>query len=497
MARALHAAALLAATAALAGAPPALAEPVAMVSEPLTVHVAERGQLQAFRAGEATGMFFPPAATTGDAGFFLAFPAGAIPPPPAAVAGRVYGFQGGSGPTGLQDYSLGTHGPVTGSGTPGDPLTQQTTYGVPDVAEVTQTTTYVAGQETFTVQWAVRNVTPAPLTFKALAAADFFFEGSDRGTGVYTDGPPRFVGGTNAGTGRSGGFAELPALSELWSHYEALAFGGLPMQVWGKVRAAGESPAASLADTVLGELADNAGAVEWDGRLTAPLPGGQTARFAVTVRSAVPAALQLTPSNAAGRQGEPLAFTATARDTADVPFADRTVRFTILGANAGSGEAQTDAAGAATLFDPGMNAGTDTLVAYVDLNGSGTREPTEPQASALAMFADATAPRCAVRIRPDGSRPLRVTVRCGEQVRVTIRTTLAVPRSGRRIRLRRAAATVVPGRSLRTRVRLPAAVRARYAGRVLTAIVTVTARDAAGNIAADQARRRIRLQAAE
>ena len=215
-------------------AAPAAADPVTIASDPLTIHIGERGQLQAMRAGDAGGMFFPPLLPTGDAGFFLAFPAATAPAPPAAVAGKVYGFEGGSGPTGLEDYSLDHQGDVTGTGSSADPYMQQTSYGVPNVAEVAQTTTYVAGQSTFAVQWTVHNVTDAPLAFKALAAADLFFDGSDQGTGVYTDGPPRFVGGTNAQTGRSGGFAELLGASEPWSHYEALAFGRAATQVWGR-----------------------------------------------------------------------------------------------------------------------------------------------------------------------------------------------------------------------------------------------------------------------
>ena len=236
-------------------AAPAAADPVTIASDPLTIHIGERGQLQAMRAGDAGGMFFPPLLPTGDAGFFLAFPAATAPAPPAAVAGKVYGFEGGSGPTGLEDYSLDHQGDVTGTGSSADPYMQQTSYGVPNVAEVAQTTTYVAGQSTFAVQWKVHNVTDAPLAFKALAAADLFFDDSDEGTGVYTDGPPRFVGGTNAQTGRSGGFAELLGAAEPWSHYEALAFGRGATQVWGKVRRAGTSPAPTFADTVLGALA--------------------------------------------------------------------------------------------------------------------------------------------------------------------------------------------------------------------------------------------------
>jgi len=477
-------------------AAPAAADPVTIASDPLTIHIGERGQLQAMRAGDAGGMFFPPLLPTGDAGFFLAFPAATAPPPPAAVAGKVYGFEGGSGPTGLEDYSLDHQADVTGTGNSADPYTQQTSYGVPNVAEIAQTTTYVAGQSTFAVQWTVHNVTDAPLAFKALAAADLFFDGSDAGTGVYTDGPPRFVGGTNAQTGRSGGFAELLGASEPWSHYEALAFGRGAKQVWGKVRRAGASPALTFADTVLGALADDAAGVEWDGHLTAPLAPGERASFALTVRSAVPAALQLVPPSAGSPQGVPVAFTATARDSTDAPYAGRTVRFTIFGANPGSGEAVTDADGNAPLVDPGTAAGSDTLVAYVDLDDDGVRDAGEPQASAIAAFVDRTPPACSARIRTAArrgggapTRPLVLTIRCRERAAVTARPALRVRSGGRRVRLATVRVIVAPGRPARVRVGVPS----RYAGARVTAIAGVTARDGAGNTARTRVARRLRL----
>ena len=491
---------LVAAVLSLLLAAPAAADPITIASDPLTIHVGERGQLQAMRTGDAGGMFFPPLLTTGDAGLFLAFPAAAAAPPPAAVAGRVFGFQGGSGPTGLEDYSLDRQDDVIGSGTAADPYVQLTIYGVPGAAQIRQTTSYVAGEDTFAVQWAVQNVTSAPLAFKALAAADLFIDGSDRGTGIYTDGPPRFVGSTNAETGRSGGFEELRTASEPWSHYEATAFGTRASRLWGKVAAAAEATTPTFADTVLGALADDAVGVEWDGLLTVPLAAGETTRFALTVRSPAPAAFQLTPPNAGSPEGVPIAFTATTRDGTDAPYAGRTVRFSIAGANPGSGEAVTDADGHATLVDPGTAAGSDTLIAYVDLDGDATRDPVEPQASAVASFVDRTAPVCSARVRDirpaaaDGSAPLVVRLRCRERAAVTARPALRLPGArGRQLRLGAVRATVSADRPTSVRVPVPAAVRGRYAGATVTAVVRVTARDVAGNTARTRATRRLRL----
>jgi hypothetical protein len=105
------------------------------------------------------------------------------------------------------------------------------------------------------VRWDVKNTTAGSLTLKALAAADFFFGGSDSGTGIYTDGPPRFIGGTNADTGNSGGFAEVTggtSTSPRWSQYQALEWGNTAADVCPKVAAAGASAGPTFNNDVIG-----------------------------------------------------------------------------------------------------------------------------------------------------------------------------------------------------------------------------------------------------
>jgi len=68
-----------------AGAATALADPVALGGSPLNVYVGERGQLQAFRAGQPNGIYYRPTNTEGDAGLFLAEMGG---------GGTVNGFDG-------------------------------------------------------------------------------------------------------------------------------------------------------------------------------------------------------------------------------------------------------------------------------------------------------------------------------------------------------------------------------------------------------------------
>ena len=210
------------------GAAAASAAPVALGGRPLNVYVDQLGQLQAFRDGQASGIYYPDTSTTGDAGFFLAVP-GATP--------QVFGFNGFAGPDDLTPFTSVSQGAATVSGTT---RSQVTTYEVTALGlRVTQTTTYVDGAQEFGLRWDVaKSATgPASVTFKPIAAADFFFDGSDRGTGIYTQGPPQFIGGTNADTGNSGGFAEvLGGASPPWFKYQALAFGTRdPSQVWYRV----------------------------------------------------------------------------------------------------------------------------------------------------------------------------------------------------------------------------------------------------------------------
>jgi hypothetical protein len=486
------------------------ADPVPLGGSPLNVYVGERGQLQAFRNGNSDGIYYRSTSTTGDAGFFLAVP---------GPSGTVYGFAGSAGPRNTTDYTTVSAGPVTGTGTAADPLQQATVYRTaPAGLLVTQTTSYVNGSQFFTVQWAVKNTDMGVAHFKAFAAADFFFDGSDRGTGIYTQGPPQFIGGTNADTGNSGGFAEVPGTTP-WSRYQALEYGGGPNQVWGKIEGAAASTDPTFDNTVVGEQVDNAGGVEWDQYATGAglANDGSAAIFTLVARSAVPSALQINPPNAGAPKGVPINFTVGAFDTNGTPYAGKTIRYSITGVNPTSGTATVGADGNAVITDPGANAGADTVVAFVDFNNDGTRQDAEPQASALATFVDNVPPTCSVKVsgdRPGGSggagKPLLITVNCNEAATVTVQTTLQ-PRSSRTraatvdkkkkpkkakkvtIKLKTSTVTVAPGQALPVSLKLSSAVRKKYAGKTLTATITVTARDASGNVKKTKATRTVKL----
>jgi hypothetical protein len=478
-------------------APPAMGAPVALGGSPLNVIVGDQGQLQAFRTDRADpsqppGIFFQPRLELGDAGFFLAVPGGPT----------VWGFDG-TAPAlfGLTAYTAAGQDGVTGSGTAADPLRQVTRYAAALTA-ITQTTTYVNGSQEFRVRWDVKNNDMGTLSFKAIAAADFFFEGDDAGTGIFTQGPPRFIGGTNVDSGSSGGFVEV---SPAWSHYQALDY----PTVWSKVQGAAASSAPVWDDTVLDHPADNAGGVEWDGQT---LNNGQTASYEIVIRSAVPSALQLNPTNAGSRQGVPIAISATATDSNGQPYAGKTLRWSIAGPNAQTGSTTLGAAGTGVVTDPGANAGTDNVTVFVDFNNDAVRQPIEPQATALATFVDSVPPTCTIKVSgtlPGGGgsgKPLVINVNCGEGSTVTVATTLQPPASRARtaiaartkkkpkkIKLKTRTVRVSAGAPAAVKLKIPKSVARRYAGKRLTATITITAKDTAGNVKKTTVKRKIRL----
>ena len=412
--------------------------------------------------------------------------------------------------------------PVTGDGSAGDPFTQVTEYEVPaKELYVTQTTTYFNGATEFKNKWEVANKSLVAVPFRAFAAADFYFEGDDRGTGVFTQGPPRFIGGTNVDTGHSGGFVEVTGgggPSPPWTHYQELPW----PNVWTDVIQKAAEPGTHFNDTVDPNDEDNAGGVEWDQYEGAGLAGGSSAIFELIARVGVPAALRLDPTNAGAPQGVPINITATALDSNKDPYAGKTLRFSIAGVNPGSGALSLNSSGQAVIADPGTNAGGDTIAAFVDFNGNGVREPNEPQASALATFVDNIPSSCKVTVkgdRPGGTggagNKLVISVDCSEASTLTIRTTLLLPplrkkahrssataskkhkgkkRKRRKVKLAPATAVVQPGFSTAVKVKVPKGIARKYAGRKLTAMVTATVSDAAGNLSTASTTSKVKLK---
>jgi hypothetical protein len=267
-------------------------------------------------------------------------------------------------------------------------------------------------------------------------------------------------------------------------------------------------------DTVLDHPAENAVGVEWDNQ---KLTNGATASYEIVIRSAVPSALQLNPTNAGSRQGVPVGISATATDSNGQPYAGKTLRYTIAGPNAGSGATTLGATGSAVVTDPGTNAGTDTVTVFVDFNNDGIRQPVEPQATALATFVDSVPPTCTIKVSgtlPVGGgsgKPLVINVSCGEGATVSVATTLQPPTSRRRdasvastdkkkkpkkpkaIKLKAKTVAVTAGAPAAIKLAIPKSVAKKYAGKTLTATITVTAKDAAGNVKKTTIKRKVKL----
>lgn len=153
------------------------------------------------------------------------------------------------------------------------------------------------------------------------------------------------------------------------------------------------------------------------------------------------------------------------------------------------------------------------MIAFVDLNGNGTREPAEPRASALGTFVDNIPPACKVTVSGDRpvaggqGKPLVITVNCDSPATVTAATTFTIalpkkaktstvasaPRRKKKIKLKPVRATMAPGQATPVKIKVPKKVARKYGGRKLKATVRITAVDAAGNRATAKTTKRIKL----
>jgi CSLREA domain-containing protein len=99
----------------------------------------------------------------------------------------------------------------------------------------------------------------------------------------------------------------------------------------------------------------------------------------------VPSTLVLDPTAVERRPGDANIVAATVRNGDGSAAANAIVRYAIAGPNAGLGTATTDASGRAAISWRGVHTGTDTLSAYVDVNGNGAPD-SEPSASATVTW---------------------------------------------------------------------------------------------------------------
>ena len=235
------------------------------------------------------------------------------------------------------------------------------------------------------MRWDVTNVSSRRCSYKALQRRLLLRGLRPRHRHLHA-GPAALHRGTNADTGRS---------AALWRRRPTRR-PGRPYQATFNGRESGTTEVEHAADDVepdvrrqrRGQPDDNAGGVEWDDNSPARTGRERDDAPTIVLRSAVPAALQFNSINAGSPQRVPISFVATAKDTSGVAFAGKQLRYTITGANPTHLAVAIDANGNAVITDPGLNAGADTSIAYVDLNGDSIRQDNEPQASALATFVD-------------------------------------------------------------------------------------------------------------
>jgi hypothetical protein len=408
---------LLAASSALlaVAAPSASAAPdstaVRLGGSPLTVYVGPRGQCQSSYTvnGTVQGNYFPGGgeafkfSPVGDCGLILAFPKGAAGQPPLLV-GKTYGFAGNAAAVDFaQTFEPLSQSSVSGDGSPANPFSQTTTFSVVDSgakedARITETTTYVSGSPQFTSSYAVKNTSGSQLYFRAIYAGDLFAAGGELATGVFFAGPPRFIGGQSTASGVLGGLQEEPSPALSWSAFEELAY----PDIWARIKASDEEAEAFKGKTEARDV-DGAVGVEWDQLRTKGLvPEGEQV-FSVVNRTQAPSDLSIQPTAQTRAVGQTATVAVKAIDTAGAPYVNRSVVYSIGGANPKSGSVTTDASGIATISYVGTAAGVDAMQMFLDLNGNGSADSNEPASTAqitwTPLFPTPTSPNSRYRVQ--------------------------------------------------------------------------------------------------
>ena len=259
---------------------------------------------------------------------------------------------------------------------PGNPASITTTWSLPDrtspTLEVTQVLTYTNGQRQFDATYSIKNVSAAPVTFRASVAGDMAIRGSDTGVGFLVPGPPRYVGGLNQEVGAAGGFVENP--SSPWSHFEVGQFNDVNRHL------TDVSSGGGLTDTLVTDSVDNGAGVEWNDHSQNGLPPSETAVYSVAERYID--TLGITPPTSHKLTGQDASLDVSAGTVSGTALANKAIDYTVEGANSLAGKVTTNSKGDATISYVGGVPGTDTVSAFVDSNGNGTRDSSEPQAQA-------------------------------------------------------------------------------------------------------------------
>jgi len=352
-------------------AAPALAAQATIDGTPLNITATDRGVIQVTFDGSATGEFTPQPAEPAYAGLTAALRTSTTSP------FTVYSYTTGGG----FRFTAGSPAPtVTGDGSPTNPFILLAHYdannGQVTQAHVDQQIVFLNGSTDVSITYTVSTtVGAAAFQGRLFESADLFVAGNDNGSGFFAAAPIRQVGGVNP---LGNGEASLLELSP-WTHYQEGSLSTIQNVVNSTAAA---SP--SFNDTVVPQVVDNAAGVQWDfTNLSSTSSVGESVVWRFTRTSP----LQLVAAQATRATGQTATVMVTARNADGSPNPGRSVRYAIAGANPGTGAVTTAADGTAAITWTGTKVGTDTLTAFVDLNGDGRRDVnTEPQGTTTVTW---------------------------------------------------------------------------------------------------------------
>ena len=121
--------------------------------------------------------------------------------------------------------------------------------------------------------------------------------------------------------------------------------------------------------------------------------GEPQATISHVFQAPAPATVALLPASGASPVGSVRPCSATVRDSSGAPLPGADVGFVVTGANPRTATAMADVNGVASFQYTGSNAGTDTIVAFADLNHNHVRDPGEPFGQATQTFAPLPGPQ--------------------------------------------------------------------------------------------------------
>src|SRR5829696_4626731 len=158
-------AALLGIVVALAAPAAATAAIVEADGNPLNIYANGQSAIQARFDGQDAGVFYSPGSNAAHAGLEI------------VEVGGSY-------------YSTGSGTPVSGPvlQQSGSRRTLHSVYRMGPNLEVTEDVSYTDGERQMVLRYAVRNISAAPVSFRAGELSDLYVGGSDSGTGVFRAG---------------------------------------------------------------------------------------------------------------------------------------------------------------------------------------------------------------------------------------------------------------------------------------------------------------------